>query len=171
MFETLIYNNKPYDNFKINKNGEIRNRKTNHIYKKYISSARYYVVTLPMGARGKAKGIRVHKALAETFIPNTNNYKIVHHKDENKLNIDLENLEWTTSQQNTEYHIRHMLKIIPFVNNRKLTNDDVIKIYNDDTTSYKKLAEQFNVSKTTIINIKKGLFYREVTNNNNTTEP
>lgn len=47
-----------------------------------------------MGNRGNVKVIRLHKALAEIFIPNPNGYSIVHHKDENKSNYALDNLEW-----------------------------------------------------------------------------
>lgn len=53
----------------------------------------YIILTLPMGKRGSVKTIRLHKALAETFIPNPNGYSIVHHKDENPSNFSLNNLE------------------------------------------------------------------------------
>ncbi|MFF3146812.1 NUMOD4 domain-containing protein [Streptomyces sp. NPDC057927] len=43
----------------------------------------------------------IHRLVAETFIPNPQNYKVVNHIDGNKLNNSLENLEWTTQQYNT----------------------------------------------------------------------
>lgn len=41
--------------------------------------------------------------MAETFIPNPNNYPCVNHKDENKNNNNIENLEWCTYEYNNNY--------------------------------------------------------------------
>lgn len=161
MFRPMIYNNNTYTDFEINENGDIRNIKTNHVYKKTIHCSGYYVVTLPLGKRGKVKSIRVHKALAETFIPNPNNYNIVNHKDENKLNINLDNLEWTNSKTNTNYYLENRYKENPLSNNRKLLKDDIIFILNSNM-SLRELAKKFNVSKTTIISVKKRRTYKEV---------
>lgn len=47
----------------------------------------------------------VHILVARHFIQNNNNYKIIHHKDHNKLNNHYINLEWTTHSANTKaYH-------------------------------------------------------------------
>lgn len=93
MFKTLIYGGKEYENFEIDEHGNVRNIKTDHIYKNSVGSTGYYYVYLPMGERGKVKGIRVHKAVMETFVPNPDNLPVVNHKDENKLNPDITNLE------------------------------------------------------------------------------
>ena len=131
MWFSLIYDGVVYDNFLINKDGEIKNVKTNCIYKHYLNKCGYIVVTLPMGSRGNVKVIRLHKAMAETFIPNPNKYKIVHHKDENKSNYSLDNLEWVTSKLNTQYHLQELKKYTPFFNNRKLTQEDIEYIRNN----------------------------------------
>ena len=47
----------------------------------------------------------VHRLVAETFIDNPNSYKEVNHKDENKLNNDVDNLEWCTREYNVKYSI------------------------------------------------------------------
>ncbi len=44
------------------------------------------------------KNTRVHRLVAEMFIPNPDNLKQVNHKDGNKLNNDVSNLEWATSR-------------------------------------------------------------------------
>ena len=158
MWKTLIYDQIPYKNFLINKKGQIKNQKTNHIYKPYKTKTGYLLVTLPMGQRGKVKSIRLHKAIAETFIPNPNNYPIVHHKNENKSDINITNLEWTTSQGNTHYHLK--IQKTPFFNNRKLTKQNVEFIRkNKNNIPIKKLAKQFDVSTTTIRNVIYQKFY------------
>ena len=154
-WQPLIYNNEKYEDFVINMNGEIKNIKTNHIYKIYIHKINgYAIVSLPMGKRGKSKVIRLHKALAETFIPNPNGYKVVHHKDENKANYSLNNLEWTTPKKNTNYHLYELSKTTKFFNNRKFTKTDIEFIRNNKgKISYNNLAKIFNVSSTTISDI------------------
>ena len=153
MTKELIYDGKTYINFLIDENGNVLKSKTKRILKKSIIKDGYYHITLPMGKRGKVKSIRLHKAVAETFIPNPRKYPIVHHKDKNKLNCCCENLEWTDSKTNTQYHLKKLSETTDYYNNRKLTKDDVKYIRkNKGTISSRELAKIFNVSKTTILN-------------------
>lgn len=50
---------------------------------------------------------KVHRLVAITFIDNPNNYPCVNHKDENRLNNCVDNLEWCSYKYNNEYHDRH----------------------------------------------------------------
>ena len=47
---------------------------------------------------------KIHKLVAEAFIPNPNNYNTVHHKDHNKLNNMVENLEWIDAETHNRSH-------------------------------------------------------------------
>lgn len=58
------------------------------------------------GQTSKQKLFKVHRLVAEYFLPNPNNYPIVNHKDGNKLNTDVSNLEWTTSKGNADHAIQ-----------------------------------------------------------------
>jgi hypothetical protein len=51
----------------------------------------------------KRKDVKVHRIVAEAFIPNPNNYPVINHKDENPSNNKVENLEWCTQQYNVTY--------------------------------------------------------------------
>lgn len=66
-----------------------------------LSKRNYYTVTL--WKNGKGKTYSIHRLVAEHFIPNPNNYKFVNHKDENKYNNSIDNLEWCTQFYNNNY--------------------------------------------------------------------
>ena len=55
---------------------------------------------------GKVKGFTVHRLVAEAFLPNPHNYPCVNHKDENKQNNNVSNLEWCSAQYNNTYGTR-----------------------------------------------------------------
>lgn len=61
----------------------------------------YIMVTL--SHKNVHKQCCVHRLVAETFINNPNNYPCINHKDCNKLNNNVENLEWCTYQYNNIY--------------------------------------------------------------------
>ena len=65
---------------------------------------------------GKTKGFRVHRLVAEAFIPNPNNNPIINHKDENRLNNHVSNLEWCDCKYNLNYG-----------NSRKKLSESLIK--------------------------------------------
>lgn len=63
----------------------------------------YCGICVSIGSRSKKKCFRVHKAVAETFIPNPDDKPVVNHKDGNKQNNVVSNLEWTTFKENTRH--------------------------------------------------------------------
>ena len=52
---------------------------------------------------GKQKTYLIHVLVARAFIPNPDNLPIVHHKDGNKKNNRVDNLQWVTYGQNLQY--------------------------------------------------------------------
>ena len=163
MYKNLIYGGNVYSDFLINKDGDILNKTTNSHLKPYIHKSGYLVVSLPLGKRGKVKTIRLHKAVAETFLPNPNNLPIVHHKDEDKLNCTLLNLEWTTAKENTNKHWEHVSATNVLCNNRNLTPENVLFIRNNrDMLSQREMGKMFGCSKTTIRNVLVGTYYQHV---------
>ncbi len=68
---------------------------------KRISTDGYVIAKLSMNGRSKSVG--VHILVARHFIPNPNNYSEINHKDCNRKNNFVDNLEWCTHQQNVRY--------------------------------------------------------------------
>lgn len=68
----------------------------------------YYTVSLSKD--GKKKSHSVHRLVAEAFIEVPTNHLEVNHKDGNKLNNNVENLEWVTQEQNRIHAIEKLGK-------------------------------------------------------------
>lgn len=83
--------------------GNIANIKTGFLLKPQINRKGYYTVTLSDVYKHPIK-YNLHRIIAETFIPNDNpNNNHVNHKDENKLNNRIDNLEWCNNKYNHNY--------------------------------------------------------------------
>jgi len=65
----------------------------------HINQNGYFCISLYKNSIGK--NFRVHRLVAEMFIPNPNNKPCINHIDGNKLNNSIENLEWVTHKENT----------------------------------------------------------------------
>ena len=65
-----------------------------------------------ISVNGKFASQQLHRVIAKTFIPNPNNYKVVNHKDGNKSNNCVENLEWVTHSENTNHYIENKVKTV-----------------------------------------------------------
>lgn len=63
-------------------------------------------LTVELRQNGERYYKKVHRLVAETFIPNPTNLPEINHKDENKQNPSVYNLEWCTSKYNSNYGTR-----------------------------------------------------------------
>lgn len=75
-----------------------------HILSKCCDAKGYQIITL--SKNGKSKSCKVHRLVAEAFIPNPNNLPCVNHKDEDKTNNHAFNLEWCDVSYNINYGTR-----------------------------------------------------------------
>lgn len=64
-------------------------------------TAGYKIVSLCKNS--KRKTCTIHKLVATAFIPNPNKLPMINHKDENKANNEIDNLEWCTASYNNSY--------------------------------------------------------------------
>lgn len=97
--------------YKISNLGRVKSLRTYNSFKKTyyyrekilkgkIDTNGYVMVCL---CKDKQKYVRVHRLVAEAFIPNPYNYPIINHKDENKQNNCVDNLEWCSYLYNNTY--------------------------------------------------------------------
>lgn len=73
--------------------------------KQNYAGFRYYRVTFTVN--GRRKTAAVHRLVAEAFINKPDGCDFVNHKDENKTNNRVDNLEWCTFQYNCNYGSRN----------------------------------------------------------------
>lgn len=73
-----------------------------------IHCSGYEIVSLSNDCESKTK--RVHRLVAEAFLPNKDNKKCVNHKDGNKINNKIENLEWVTHSENLNHAYENKLR-------------------------------------------------------------
>lgn len=102
IWKTLIYRGEEYPRFEVSNCGKLRNAITGTEYKLNIANG-YYSVCVSLGSRNDKKLFKAHRAVAETFIPNPENKPTINHKDGNKLNNNVDNLEWATYSENTQH--------------------------------------------------------------------
>lgn len=87
--------------------GQIYSYRTNKFLSPSKTKRGYLHVTFTKD--GKRYDYRVHRLIAMTFIDNPENKQQVNHKDGNKLNNYLSNLEWVTAEENIEHAKQHGL--------------------------------------------------------------
>lgn len=91
--------------YQVSDTGEIRSLKTGKILKQEKSKCGYFRVTLYKNH--KHTHYSVHRLVAEAFIPNPLNLPQVNHKNEDKTDNRVENLEWCDCTYNNNYGTRH----------------------------------------------------------------
>lgn len=95
-----------YPDYYVDDSGNVYSRKYGYLreLKQYPKTHGYLYVAL--SKNGKKDYLRVHRLVAEAFIPNLDNLPEVNHKDEDKTNNRVNNLEWCTPHDNKVYGSR-----------------------------------------------------------------
>ena len=110
----------------------------------------------------------VHRLVGETYIPNPDNLCCINHKDTDKSNNNVDNLEWITNQGNIDHaHEYHLFDNIIGENNvsSKLTEKQVLEIrqkYVRGKYGYKRLAQEYNMSQTQIRKIIDRTYWKHI---------
>ena len=154
---------KDINGYKISNFGKIIGKRGREL-KQYIGVAGYKSVTsVDLGELGKTT--LVHRAVALAFIPNPNNLPEVNHKDGNKLNNCVNNLEWVTKEENQK-HASFILgkRIGKDCYMTQLTEETVLKIYNDykenKKATYQDIADKYGTSRSNVAHIVLGIDWK-----------
>lgn len=108
---------------------------------------------------GKTKSYFIHRLVAQAFLNNPNNYEYVNHKDENKENNHIDNLEFCSAQYNNTYKKYNRGKR----NKSKINQFDLKKNLVNKWNSLKEIKNNTNYSYYGIFNC---LHNRQITSNN-----
>lgn len=116
---------------------------------------------------GKSKQIKIHRLVAMAFLDNPNGYDVVNHIDGNKLNNNIENLEWCTQSHNNIHALRTGLRTNRRTERRygesayhyKLSDEEVEKIRWMKATSSMSnasIAKEFQIGESQVGRIIRG---------------
>lgn len=100
-----------FDDYEVSIYGEVYSKITNKILSPAIDENGYYRVAL--SKNGKSYTKKLHRLVAEAFIPNPNNKPTVNHKDTYKRNNRVVNLEWNTISENVKHAYDNGLIKVP----------------------------------------------------------
>lgn len=162
--------------YKVTKDGKVYSERL----KRYLKQQKYKHGYLYVGLyTDKRKYKTIHRLVAETFIPNSKKLSQVNHKDGNKENNHISNLEWCTQSGNMQHSweigtskmSQRMLESLDKKREkalqvlRKLTSKDVRKIRRlnkEKGIGCRRLARRFNVSKSCIDKVLNNKTYKNI---------
>ena len=140
--------------YEINETGEVRSlhkRNYHSIMPQRIGRGGYYTVRLSKA--GKDSTLYVHRLLGFAFLPEPTYPKaVINHKDGNKLNNSLDNLEWTTQSGNMKHAYKSGLSKVPDKNHKKVVDTCTDKVYK----SVKEAAKALDIAYSTCKNYLNG---------------
>ena len=95
-------NNKQISNF-----GNVRNSATGNALKSRVNNFGYLDIGLYVPVKKATRMFKIHRLVAECFLPAVKGKLQVNHIDGNKLNNHVSNLEWCTTQENTAHYFKN----------------------------------------------------------------
>lgn len=145
-----------YD-YEINPEGTVRRISTKKVKKSFKRPDGYIGIQL-YKSKTEIKNFQLHRLIAIAFIENPEKKDVINHKDSNRENNSLDNLEWVTKKENDKHAYE-----FGYASNKGskngfsvLTEEKVLEIRKrriENNLSYQMLSELYNVSRATVIGI------------------
>lgn len=152
-----------FPGYQVSRRGEVWSLKRNR-FLALVKGARGYM-TVNLYHEGRVRGFLVHRLVAAAFLgPIPPNYQ-VNHKDGDKTNNELSNLEVVTAEENRQHALSHGLMRVGEANPKaKLTEADVkdIRKMRAEGIAVRHIAACYDVSERTIYLACKGRTWRHV---------
>ena len=122
---------------------------------------------IALSKNGNVKKFKIHRLVAPAFIPNPDGKSQINHRDGNKMNNHVDNLEWNTDRENNLHAIKTGLRKYQKNSNRTLTNEQVTwcrKVYIpfDSEFGSTALANKFGISQPCMNSILHSKTYKDV---------
>lgn len=143
---------KGFTNYEVSDLGRVRNKHNKRLKAIRCTKTGYCITDLKENNKKSTKYI--HRLVSEAFIPNPNDLPCINHKDENKSNNNVNNLEWCDVKYNNSYgsHINKIKRTQQLKSGKKyvqidVKTNEVINIYN----SLKDCAKSVGVKHQAII--------------------
>ena len=144
----------------INQEGKVFSTKTKRFLKPQLSNKGHLFVQVRI--EGHHKGCFIHRLVAETFIPNPNNFPCINHIDGNKLNNHVDNLEWCTIRENNKHALENGLAGIPRITKLEASYIPWIKKMAAVGIPNSKIAQVYDVAPSSISRIISGENWKDL---------
>lgn len=137
-------------NYEVSDDGEVRNRTTKHVLKGRPTKTGYLQVSIRYDEKKNFINRYIHRLVAEAYLLDTHtterNY--VNHKDGNKSNNSVNNLEWVTCSENEQH--AHDTKLITKTSNRHIgmfdKDGNLIQDFNSVVEAFQQLGKPSRVN-------------------------
>lgn len=143
MEEEIFKTIKSNPEYRVSNKGKVVNKDGKEL-RYYKNNSGYLYVSLER----PHKRMSVHHLVASEFIDNTNNYKCINHKDHNKENNNVDNLEWCDYSYNNSYSA--------YLRNKPIIQLDMNNKTIQQFSSIKEASEKLLLDKSTIVKVLKG---------------
>lgn len=143
-----------FPNYKVSNLGRVWNNKSGIIRKPKLKRGYH---NYNFGRDNKIYQRAAHRLVAIAFIPTEDRSLLINHKDGNKLNNYVDNLEWCTVEENN-LHYKYELSGIHFSPEQV----QEIRRKREGGALLKDIAEEYNTVVSTVYNVAKGITYKEV---------
>jgi hypothetical protein len=154
-----------YTNYLASVDGQIFSKLKHRILRSFVNNSGYAYVHVRCDGGAKHQNVCVHKLVALTWLGTRPVNCVVNHKDGNRLNNAVSNLEWCTQSDNVKHAVSQGKGRGETNGNAKLTEKSVRALRELHTTGYYthvELAEFFGISKSLSAQVCRGVVWKHV---------
>ena len=154
-----------FEDYSVSNYGRVYSKRRDKLLKLCVNSSNYKKCVL------KGKNLYVHRLVAQAFLENPNNLEEVNHKDGNKWNNNVDNLEWVSKSENAKHAFDLGLRNISGYTRYKVAQsghmfsqmdiDLIFEMYAEGM-SKKEIAQKMGCYDSTICNILNGKTYNQI---------